>query len=168
MAKHQPLTGIDAPPTTRVLTAKQCRLVTSKLPDDFRPIAEATYLTGAAFKELRELVVHDYIPETGHLRVFNTKRRTRLVPLTEEGKRLFDGLTANRSGNALIFADNDGNPWGKNSQVRRMQKASKAAEFDPYVKLTDLRDCYGSLLRKRPVSTSGVGCPLRLRIGALV
>lgn len=142
----EPLKGIDAPPPTRILTVKECRLVTKQLDEHFRPIAEATFLTGAAFKELRETTVADYIAETGHLRVFNTKRRPRLVPLTKEGQRLFDDLTAGKDADALIFADAEGNPWQKNAQARRMREASKAAKLSPPVTLTDLRDAYGSLL----------------------
>jgi integrase len=148
----EPLKGIDAPPPTRVLTVKECRLVSKKLDEHFRPIAEATFLTGAAFKELRETVVADYIPESGHLRVFNTKRRPRLVPLTEEGQELFDRLTAGKEADALIFTDADGNPWQKNAQARRMKDASKAAKMKPPVTLTDLRDAYGSLLLNAGVS----------------
>ncbi len=148
----KPIVGIDAPPPTRILTTKECRILTSKLTSDFRAIGQATYLTGAAFKELRETKADDYIPETGHLRVFNTKRRARLVPLTTEGQGLFDALTANMAGDALIFTDSNGNPWGKGTQSRRMRDASKAAKIDPAVTLTDLRDAYGSLLLNAGVS----------------
>lgn len=148
----KPIQGIDAPPPTRILTAKECRLVTSKLPNDFRPIAEATYLTGAAFKELRETVVEDYMPESGHLRIFNTKRRARLVPLTEEGLRLFDAQTAGKAGSKHIFTDANGEPWNKSTQSRRMRKASAAAKILPTVTLTQLRDAYGSLLLNNGVS----------------
>jgi integrase len=116
------------------------------LPKDFRPLAQATYLTGAAYKELREVVVDDYMPESGHLRIVNTKRRSRLVPLTDEGQQLFDGLTADRPGDVPIFTMADGSPWGKSFQSRRMRDASKAAKVHPRVTLTDLRDAYGSLL----------------------
>jgi integrase len=148
----EPLKGIEAPPPTRVLTVKECRLLTKKLGPDFRPIAEATFLTGAAYKELRETVAADYIAETGHLRVFNTKRRARLVPLTKEGQDLFDRLTAGKDGDALIFTDSEGNAWQKNAQSRRMREASKAAKMSPTVTLTDLRDAYGSLLLNAGVS----------------
>jgi integrase len=148
----EPLKGIDPPPPSRVLTVKECRLVTAKLDSEFRPVAQATYLTGAAFKELRETTVADYMPESGHLRVFNTKRRSRLVPLTSEGRQLFDSLTAGKPADALIFTSADGAPWRKNAQARRMREASKAAKIDPPVTLTDLRDAYGSLLLNAGVS----------------
>jgi integrase len=127
----KPLRDIDAPPPTRALTVEECRLVTSKLEDDFRPIAQATYLTGAAFKELR---------------------RKRLVPLTDEGQRFFDGLTAGKEHDALIFTDAKGQPWGKSAQTRRMQDASKAAKITPPITLTELRHAYGSLLLNAGVS----------------
>ena len=148
----KPLRDIDAPPPTRALTVEECRLVTSKLEDDFRPIAQATYLTGAAFKELREITVTDYMAESGHLRVFNSKRRKRLVPLTDEGQRFFDGLTAGKEHDALIFTDAKGQPWGKSAQTRRMQDASKAAKITPPITLTELRHAYGSLLLNAGVS----------------
>ena len=148
----KPLRDIDAPPPSRILTAKQCRVLTSNVDTDFRPIAQATFLTGAAFKELREATVDDYMPETGHLRVFNTKRRARLVPLTDEGKRLFNSLTADKSGDTLIFTRSGGQPWNKGTQARRMKDASVAAKMSPAVTLTDLRDAYGSLLLNHGVS----------------
>jgi integrase len=105
---------------------------------------------------LRETVAADYVAETGHLRVFNTKRRPRLVPLTTEGQRLFDRLTADKAGDDFIFTTADGEPWGKSSQARRMRDASKAAKLSPPVTLTDLRDAYGSLLLNAGVSLAVV------------
>ena len=152
----EPLRGLDTPPPTRILTAKECRQVTNALPDDFRPLGQATYLTGAAFKELREAVVDDYMAETGHLRVFNTKRRPRLVPLTDEGRQLFDALTAGKPGTELIFTDAGGAPWGKSTQSRRMREASKAAKIAPPITLTELRTAYGSMLLNAGVSIDRV------------
>ncbi len=148
----KPIRDIDAPPPSRILTAKECRVLTSKVVAEFRPIAQATFLTGAAFKELRETTVDDYMPETGHLRVFNTKRRSRLVPLTDEGKQLFDSLTAGKSGDELIFTTADGECWSKSTQSRRMKHASAAAKMNPTVTLTDLREAFGSLLLNKGVS----------------
>ena len=142
----RPLADIAAPPPSRVLTPAECRRVTAALPGDFRPLAQATFLTGAAYKELRDTRVDDYMPESGHLRVVNTKRRPRLVPLTDEGQRLFDALTAGRAGSEPIFLTAAGKPWRKGQQARRMRQASHDAGIDPPVTLTDLRDAYGSLL----------------------
>lgn len=147
----EPLKGIDAPPPARILTIKECRKLTNQVDAEFRPLVQATYLTGAAFKELRETVVADYMPESGHLRVFNTKRRARLVPLTDEGRRLFDALTAGRAADDWIFTSQAGAPWQKNAQARRMKAASTAAKMSPPVTLTDLRDAYGSLLLNKGV-----------------
>ena len=148
----KPIRDIDAPPPSRILTAKECRVLTRKVAAEFRPIAQATFLTGAAFKELRETTVDDYMPETGHLRVFNTKRRSRLVPLTDEGRQLFDSLVAGKSGDELIFTTSDGERWGKSTQSRRMKHASLAAKMNPTVTLTDLREAFGSLLLNKGVS----------------
>ncbi len=148
----KPITGIEPPPPSRILTANQCRVVTSNVDVAFRPVAQATYLTGAAFKELREMTVDDYMPETAHLRVFNTKRRARLVPLTDEGTRLFDSLTAGKSGDELIFTTADGEPWSRGTQWERMKRASVAAKMAPTVTLTDLREAFGSLLLNNGVS----------------
>ncbi|MEO0438640.1 MAG: tyrosine-type recombinase/integrase [Pseudomonadota bacterium] len=142
----RPLADIAAPPPARVLTPAECRRVTAALPGDFRPLAQATFLTGAAYKELRDTRVDDYMPESGHLRVVNTKRRSRLVPLTEEGQRLFDALTAGRAGSELIFLTTAGEPWRKGQQARRMKQASLEVGIEPPVTLTSLRDAYGSLL----------------------
>ncbi|MCZ6679144.1 MAG: tyrosine-type recombinase/integrase [Candidatus Poribacteria bacterium] len=148
----KPLRDIDAPPPSRILTAKECRVLTNKVDAEFRPIAQATFLTGAAFKELREATVDDYMPQSGHLRVFNTKRRARLVPLTDEGRRLFDSLAANKPRDKPIFTKATGEQWNKGMQGRRMKDASAAAKMSPAVTLTDLRDAYGSLLLNNGVS----------------
>ena len=92
------------------------------------------------------------MPETGHLRVFNTKRHSRLVPLTDEGKLLFDSLTAGKAGDELIFTKSTGEPWTKSTQEQRMKDASAAAKIIPAVTLTDLREAFGSLLLNNGVS----------------
>ena len=95
--------------------------------------------------------VRDYT-STGHVRVFNSKRRPRQIPLTSDGVALFDELTAGKDADELIFTHNDGRPWSKSEQSRPIAEANEKAKLDPPITLTRLRKAYGSLLLNAGVS----------------
>lgn len=139
------LKDID-PPQDEFPTLAECRLLARRAPAEFRPIVEATFLTGAAYSELTATKVRDYTPSTGHLRIFNSKRRPRHIPLTPDGIALFDELTAGKDADEHIFTHADGRPWKKSEQNRPMAEANALAKLDPPITLTRLRKAYGSLL----------------------
>jgi integrase len=139
------LKNID-PPEDEFPTLKECQRLARRAPADFRPIIEATFLCGAAFGELIAMRVRDYTPSSGHVRVFNSKRRPRHIPLTKDGVGLFDELTAGKDADDLIFTHKDRRGWRKSEQGRPMAEANTKAKLEPPITLTRLRKAYGSLL----------------------
>jgi integrase len=139
------LKNID-PPEDDFPTTAECQRLIRRVAKEFRPVVEATFLTGAAYRELTSMRVRDYTPSSGHVRVFNSKRRPRYVPLTQDGVSLFDEVTAGKSADDLIFTHKDGRPWKTSEQSRPMLAANAKAKLDPPITLTRLRKAYGSLL----------------------
>src|SRR5690606_31047853 len=134
------------PPTDEFPTLAECRLLAQHAPAELRPIVEATFLTGAADRELASARVRDYTPSTGHLRIYNSQRRPRFIPLTPDGVALLDELTAGKGADDYIFTHADGRPWRKSEQNRPMAEANAKAKLDPPITLTRLRKAYGSML----------------------
>jgi len=60
----------------------------------------------------------------------------------------------------LLLTKNDGEPWGSNSQIRRMKDACAAARIDPPISFHILRHCYGASLAAK-------GVPLQVIAAAL-
>ena len=139
------LKNID-PPEDEFPTVAECRRLVRRTPKEFRPVVEATFLTGAAYQELCSMCVRDYTPNTGHIRVFNSKRQDRYIPLTDDGIGLFDSVTAGKGADELIFTHRDGRPWQKSEQRRPVLEANEKAKLSPSITLTRLRKTYGSLL----------------------
>ena len=126
-------------------------MVVRKADDEIKPVIEATFLTGCAIGELRRMTVADYDPEHGTVLVYNSKRRTRNVPLTDEGAALFDELTAGRPGDAPIFTNDGGDLLPKSYHSRRVIEACRAANVSPPVTLTQIRKTYGSILLNKEI-----------------
>lgn len=138
------LEDID-PPADDFPTLTECKRLARRTDPEFRPVVEATFLCGASYGELRQMRVRDYTT-SGHIRVFNSKRQARNIPLTPEGVSLFDELTAGKKADEMIFTRKDGTPWGKSEQHRPIREANRKANIDPPITLTRLRKAYGSLL----------------------
>ncbi len=134
------------PPAHEFPTLAECKHLIRRTNTEFRPVVEATLLTGAAYNELFSMNVQDYYPSTGHVRVFNSKRRPRNVPLTDEGISLFDEHTADKNSDDLIFTRNNGDPWKRGNQHRPLNDANTKAKLSPPITLTRLRHAYGSIL----------------------
>jgi integrase len=133
-------------------TLDECKRLARRAPADFRPIVEATYQTGAAYGELIAMKVKDYRADSGHVNVFDSKRRNRSIPLTAGGVALFDEITAGRGGDEPMFVRADGRAWKKSEQQRPMAEANALAKISPAITLTKLRKTYGSLLLNSGVS----------------
>lgn len=145
------LRDID-PPEDSFPTVKACQRLARHASDEFRPIVEATFLTGAAYGELTALKVADYRADSGHVMVADSKRRNRAIPLTADGVSLFDELSAGKGDDELLFTRSDGRAWRKSEQIRPIRDANNAAKIDPLITLTKLRKTYGSLLLNAGVS----------------
>ena len=142
----------DEPPREEFPSVEECRKLIQCADDEFRPVLEATFLTGAAYKEIRSMRVRDYRPDSGHVRVFNQKRQHRDIPLTADGITHFDRMTKDKSKNEFIFTHVDSRQWTKSEQAHPLKVANAKAEFDGQegrperITLTRLRHAYGSIL----------------------
>lgn len=143
--------AIDAPPG-RYPSLTECRRIVRKAPDDIKTLIEATFLTGCAMGELRRMTIADYSQESGTVLIYNSKRRTRNVPLTDEGAQLFDELTAGRPNDAPIFTKDGDVELTKSYHSRRVVEACNAAKVAPPVTLTQIRKTYGSILLNKGVA----------------
>lgn len=136
----------------RFLMQDECIRLINACDEEFRPLVQAALLTGCRYGELIKLRCYDYTPDPGTIHFRLTKNgKPRHTPLTDEGKELFEGLTAGRDGNDFIFNRN-GISWNSSMQIRRMAEACKAAKIDPPVSFHILRHTYGSLLAMKGVS----------------
>lgn len=145
----------DEPPHEEFPSLVECRKLIHCAEDEFKPILETTFLTGAAYKEIRSMRVRDYRPDSGHIRILNQKRQHRDIPLTKDGITLFNEMTKDKSKNEYIFTHVDGRQWTKSEQKRPLDLANAKAEFDGQegrpekITLTRLRHAYGSILVTR-------------------
>src|SRR5262249_1889332 len=96
--------------------------------------------------ELARLTVADYNPDAGTLAIRHSKTgKPRHVVLTDEGGRLFDHITAGRSGHELMLRTASGKPWGKSNQQAPMAEASRIAKITPLISFHGLRHTWASL-----------------------
>ncbi len=66
--------------------------------------------------------------------------------LTDEGRDLFEAITAGRQGSDLIFPRPDGKLWARTQQQRPLREACKRAGIAPPANFHSLRHTYASLL----------------------
>jgi integrase len=156
----RPFRAVEEPKVRYLTAAEAQRLVNACLPD-FRDLVLGALLTGCRYGELTRLKVAEYDPDAGTVLVSESKAgKSRHVPLTGEGRALFDRLTAGRRGEVQVFTRADGQPWAKSHQARPILEASRRAGIDPPVSFHILRHSYGSLLAMR-------GTPLDVIAAAL-
>jgi integrase len=109
-----------------------------------RDLVRAALLTGARYGELTRAQVRDY--DGKRLFVAESKSgKPRHIPLTSEGRGLFDRLAAQREQNALLLTKDDGTLWGRGHAARPLRHACGAAGVDP-VAFHELRHSYASTL----------------------
>lgn len=149
--KVKPFRSVDVPKIRYLTIEESTRLLNACAPD-FRPLAQAALLTGCRYGELIKACVHDFNPDAGCFMVRESKSgRPRHVPLTDEGRRLFERLTVGRLGGETLFLRADGKPWGHSHQQRPLSRACVAGKITPAVSFHVLRHTYGSLLAMRGV-----------------
>ena len=143
----KPFREVDAARADYLNQDQITRLVNACDPG-FRPLVQAALLTGARYGELAALRVADFNPDKGgtvHVR-HSKAGKSRRVVLTDEGRDLFEMITAGRQGTDLIFPRPDGKPWARTQQQRPLRKACKRAGIAPPANFHSLRHTYASLL----------------------
>ena len=136
----------------RYLSVAECTRLMNACTPDFRRLVQAALLTGCRYGELTRMVCGDYNPDAGAVLVRESKSgKPRHVPLTDEGRRFFDGSTAGCLGGDILFLRADGNPWGPAHQQRPLSRACEIAKITPAVSFHVLRHTYGSALAMRGV-----------------
>lgn len=133
-------------PTPRMLERVEITRLLRAADDDLRDLLSGALTTGARYGDLCTLEVRDYLADDGMVRIAQSKTgKTLLQPLTLEGVRVFDRLTAGRPNTALVFTRADGSPWGKGDASRPMAAAVAAAGLES-VTFKTTRATYGKLL----------------------
>jgi integrase len=155
-----PFKGVDAP-VIRYLAEDEQRRLVNACSADFREIVRAALLTGCRYGELTALRATDYNADAGTITVCESKAgKARHVVLTDEGRALFNALTAGRKGDARIFLRSDGKPWGASHQQRPLAEACARARISPAVSFHILRHSHGSTLAMRGVPMGVIAAQL--------
>lgn len=161
-ARVRKFRGVERARIVRLSTDEAHRLVNA-CPPDFRQLVGAALLTGCRYGELTALRARDFeckavakpgakgqngeTEQYGTILVAESKSaKPRRVPLTAEGVRFFEALSAGRPADDLLLTKIDGNAWGKSEQFRRMRAACEAAKIIPAINFHGLRHTTASLL----------------------
>ena len=145
----------------RYLSDDESRRLTNASLPDFRALATAALLSGCRYGELTAMIVDDFNPDAGTVRVRTSKSgKPRHVVLTQEGRDFVGGLAAGKPGSARLFLRSNGKPWGKSDQQRPLVVACTAAKIDPPANFHALRHSYASRLAMRGVPLAVVAAQL--------
>jgi len=145
----------------RYLSDDESRRLTNACPPDFRALVTAALLTGCRYGELAAMIVDDFNPDAGTVRVRTSKSgKPRHVVLTQEGRDFIAGLAAGKPGSDRLFVRNNGKPWGKSEQQRPLAAACAAAKIDPPANFHAMRHSYASRLAMRAVPLAVIAAQL--------
>ena len=158
--KVKPFREADAP-IVRFLSDDECRRLANACDGRFRDLVRAALLTGCRYGELTRMRASDFSPEAGTIAVRESKTgKPRHVALTDEGRALFEALTAGKTGRDAIFARDDGEAWGPSHQQRPLEAASKRAKIEPAATFHILRHSYASALAMHGVPMGVIAAQL--------
>lgn len=139
----------------RYLSDEEARRLVNAASPEFRPIVQASLLTGARWGELRNVKVADVDLRAATVRLTETKGgQPRDCYLESEGLALFTRHSAGKSGDDLVFPGPSGKKWNDAQQIRRMVAACEAGKVVPGASFHDLRRTYGARLALRAVPMS--------------
>jgi integrase len=145
--KVKPFEKVDVA-KRRYLNDDEARRIVNATEAEFRPLVQATLLTGGRYSELRHTQVKDYDRPSKTLWLSETKGDVpRPAYLDDEGIAMIDQAVAGKAPDDLIFTRADGEIWGKSQQIRRMEAAFTAARI-PKTGFHDLRRSYGARLAR--------------------
>src|SRR5262249_49158581 len=112
----------------RYLTMAEAKRLINAADPEFRPLLRGGVLFAARYGQLTQLVVADFNPDAGTLRLRTRKgdgsERVYHVHLSEEAQDFLRAACAGRRGNDLMFPRADGRPWEKSQQQAFMRDAS--------------------------------------------
>jgi len=130
----------------RWLTLEEAQRLVNASGPGLRELVQTALMTGCRFGELARLVTSDFNPESGLLRVAESKSgRSRHVVLTEEGATLMTRLTRGKARDEPLLNPRPGQSWTPNLYQRPLQRACENARIDPPISLHGLRHTYASL-----------------------
>jgi integrase len=145
----------------RYLSDDESRRLTNACHPDFRALVTAALLTGCRYGELTAMIVEDFNPDAGTVRVRTSKSgKPRHVVLTQEGRDFIAGLVAGKPVSARLFLRSNGKPWAKSEQQRPLTTACTVANIDPPVNFHGLRHSYASRLAMRNVPLAVIAAQL--------
>jgi integrase len=126
--------GVDGRRTAFLEVDEATRLVNACTDSDFRLLVQAALLTGGRYSSLTRLKVGDFHAHTGTVHMTTRKgddsERQFPVTLTDEGVAFFRRLCLGRTKGDLMLTHN-GHEWGKNHQVKLMERACERAKLEP-------------------------------------
>lgn len=158
--KVKPFAEVDAP-VVRFLTTDECTRLINACGRDFRALVRGALLTGCRYGELTRMETADFNREAATITVRLSKAgKPRHVVLTDEGRRLFETLTAGREARQLVFRRDDGGAWGPSHQARPIADASATAKIKPAATFHILRHSYASALAMRGVPMGVIAAQL--------
>jgi integrase len=130
----------------RYLKIAEAKRLINACDPEFKPLVQAALTTGCRYSELCQLTVGNFDRDAGTVEIAQSKSgKPRQVELNDDGRKLFVALIAGRAGSDLIFRRDDGTPWRKSHQCRRMVDACKNAKISPPVSFHILRHTWASL-----------------------
>jgi integrase len=158
--KVKPFREADAP-VVHFLSEDECRRIVNATRGRFRDLVRGALVTGCRYGELVRMRIADFNATAGTITVRLSKAgKPRHVVLADEGRALFEQLTAGRSPQDLIFRRDDGRLWGPSHQQRPLEQASKVAKLDPPATFHILRHTYASSLAMRGVPMGVIAAQL--------
>lgn len=142
--KVKPFRAVDTA-RVRYLTVAEAQRLINAADVDFRVLVQAALQTGARYGELARLTVADFNSDVGTLSVAQSKSgKPRHIILTDEGRALFERITAGRVGSDIILTKANGSPWTKSHQFRPMADACEHAKINPPISFHGLRHTWAS------------------------
>jgi integrase len=135
-------------PRARYLTLTEAKRLINASDPEFRAVLQAALLTGARYGQIAQLIVSDFNPDVGTLRLRSRKghgiEKTFYAHLSDEARDFFERACAGRTGTDLIFGRADGGAWGKGNQEDPIEQASTRARISPAVNFHVTRHTFAS------------------------
>lgn len=158
--KVKPFREADAA-VIHYLDNPECLRLVNACQGAFRALVRGALVTGCRYGELTRMRASDFNAEAGTVTIRISKAgRPRHVVLADEGRILFENLTAGRAPQDLIFKRDDGSQWGASHQRRPLEQASEAAKLDPPATFHILRHTYASGLAMKGVPMGVIAAQL--------